>query len=177
MTGNVSSSGGRGQRRAFTFTVAGLGSVTSGTVTNGTASAAPARRATAQSYAVTTAYSGHGVFAASSVATGSLTVNPAAQTITFSALAARTALDADFTLATSSSGLPVTYTATGNATVTGNSVHITGAGVPPRSPPTVPATAIISRRPTSQSFTIKPKALTATITADNKVYNDHRRRR
>ena len=62
------------------------------------------------------------------------------QTITFGALSNKTFGDADFTVgATSSSGLAVTFTASGSCTVTGTSVHLTGAG-PARSPPTRPAT-------------------------------------
>jgi hypothetical protein len=51
------------------------------------------------------------------------------QTITFGALAAKTFGDADFTVsATASSGLPVTFSASGNCTVAGSTVHLTGAG-------------------------------------------------
>jgi gliding motility-associated-like protein len=60
-----------------------------------------------------------------------LTVNKADQTITFGVLPVKTYGDADFTLtASSSSGLSVSYTSdnTAVATVTGNVVHITGAG-------------------------------------------------
>ena len=58
-----------------------------------------------------------------------LVVNKLTQTISFSALSAKTYGDVDFTLnATASSGLSVTYTASGNATVNNNIVHITGAG-------------------------------------------------
>src|SRR5205823_1843493 len=51
------------------------------------------------------------------------------QTITFNALANKTFGDADFNVsATASSGLPVSFTATGNCTIAGNTVHLTGAG-------------------------------------------------
>lgn len=51
------------------------------------------------------------------------------QSITFAALATKTFGDADFTVsATSSSGLTVTFTASGKCTVTGNTVHLTGGG-------------------------------------------------
>ncbi len=51
------------------------------------------------------------------------------QTITFGTLAAKTYGDADFTVsATASSGLPVSFSATDNCTVSGNVVHLTGAG-------------------------------------------------
>ena len=51
------------------------------------------------------------------------------QTIPCGALADRTSRDADFTVsASASSGLPVAFGATGNGTVSGGTVHITGAG-------------------------------------------------
>jgi hypothetical protein len=64
---------------------------------------------------------------------GTLTVAKAVQTIAFAALPGKTYGAPDFALtATASSGLPLSYTATGDATVaaTGSvwSVHITGAG-------------------------------------------------
>lgn len=56
--------------------------------------------------------------------------NMADQTITFDAVDEKTFGDADFTVsATASSGLPVTFTASGDCTVTPTgTVHITGAG-------------------------------------------------
>jgi hypothetical protein len=51
------------------------------------------------------------------------------QTITFDPIANKTLGDPDFTLrATTSSGLPVSFTAGGDCTVTGITVHLTGAG-------------------------------------------------
>jgi hypothetical protein len=51
------------------------------------------------------------------------------QTITFNALANKTFGDSDFNVtATASSGLPVSFTATGNCTVASAAVHLTGAG-------------------------------------------------
>jgi len=51
------------------------------------------------------------------------------QTITFGPLANKTYGNPDFTIAAiASSGLQVTFSATGNCTVSGNLVHITGAG-------------------------------------------------
>src|SRR5207237_6384139 len=56
-------------------------------------------------------------------------VAKANQTITFNALANKTFGDADFNVsATASSGLSVSFTATGNCTIAGNTVHLTGAG-------------------------------------------------
>jgi hypothetical protein len=60
---------------------------------------------------------------------GSLTIEPATQTITFDALAGATFGDAPFNLtATSTSGLAVTFTASGSCSVIGMSVTITAAG-------------------------------------------------
>jgi len=66
-------------------------------------------------------------------AVSGLPINKAAQTITFAALPVKTYGAANFALsATASSGLPVTYTASGDATVSLVvgvwTVHITGAG-------------------------------------------------
>ncbi len=61
--------------------------------------------------------------------TESVTAQKAAQTITFNALSNKTYGDPDFTVsAISSSGLAVSFSASGNCTVSGNTVHITGAG-------------------------------------------------
>ncbi|ARS39462.1 hypothetical protein CA265_07280 [Sphingobacteriaceae bacterium GW460-11-11-14-LB5] len=64
---------------------------------------------------------------------GTLTVNPAAQTITFAALANKLDTDGTFTLtATASSGLTVTYTSSNPAVariINGNQVEILKAGV------------------------------------------------
>ncbi|PTR01428.1 cellulose binding domain-containing protein [Mucilaginibacter yixingensis] len=60
-----------------------------------------------------------------------LTVTKYKQTIAFSTLPGKIAGDADFSIsATASSGLPVTFTSSNNsvATVSGNTVHITGTG-------------------------------------------------
>ena len=62
-------------------------------------------------------------------ATFSLTNTTSNQTITFNALGNKTFGDADFPVsATASSGLPVSFTASGQCTISTNSVHLTGAG-------------------------------------------------
>ena len=76
------------------------------------------------SYIVTASLAG-----VSPSATFTLTNNKIGQTITFGALANKSFGDADFTIsATASSGLPVSFAASGDCTVTGDSVHLTGAG-------------------------------------------------
>jgi hypothetical protein len=58
-----------------------------------------------------------------------VTAQKAAQTITFGALSNKTFGDADFNVsATASSGLTVSFGASGQCTIAGNTVHITGAG-------------------------------------------------
>ena len=60
---------------------------------------------------------------------GLLTINRLAQTITFGVLADKYIGDPDFTVsASASSGLAVSYSAVGNCTVSGDTVHITGVG-------------------------------------------------
>jgi uncharacterized repeat protein (TIGR01451 family) len=59
----------------------------------------------------------------------SFNIAKANQTITFAALGDKTYGDADFSVsATASSGLIVSFAASGNCTVTGSTVHITGGG-------------------------------------------------
>ncbi len=61
--------------------------------------------------------------------TESVTAQKAGQTITFPPLPDRTYGDPDFNVsATASSGLPVSFGATGQCTVTGTTVHLTGPG-------------------------------------------------
>jgi Zn-dependent metalloprotease len=62
-------------------------------------------------------------------ATSNAVIPKGTQTLVFTTLPDRTFGEPDFGVtATSSAGLPVTYTATGNCTVTGATVHLTGAG-------------------------------------------------
>src|SRR5205085_1042353 len=59
----------------------------------------------------------------------SFAISKAGQTITFGALAGKVFGDADFTVSASAdSGLTVTFGASGNCSVSGSTVHITGAG-------------------------------------------------
>ncbi len=61
--------------------------------------------------------------------TGTLTVSKGNQTITFGSLPSKTTLSPDFNVsATASSTLAVSFAASGNCTVGGTLVHITGAG-------------------------------------------------
>ncbi len=63
------------------------------------------------------------------IGVGSLTVARAGQTITFGALSTKTFGDPDFTVAgAASSGLPVSFSGSGNCTVTASTVHLDGPG-------------------------------------------------
>jgi hypothetical protein len=82
------------------------------------------------SHSITAAYPGDSNSLASTSTVLTQVVNKADQFITFAPLAAKTFGDADFSVsATASSGLPVSFTiASGPATISGSTVHLTGAG-------------------------------------------------
>ena len=102
---------------------------------------------------------------------GTLTVNQASQTIIFGALPTVTYGVAPITLgATASSGLPVSYTVTGPATISGNTLTITGWG-------TVTVTAneagnanYTAATAVSQSFTVNEAVLTVTVNNATRQY-------
>jgi hypothetical protein len=72
---------------------------------------------------------GDGNYNAATQVTEPVTAQKADQTITFGVLANKTFGDPDFTVsAAASSGLGVSFAATGQCTVTGATVHLTGAG-------------------------------------------------
>ena len=82
------------------------------------------------SHSITASYPGDNNSLASSSTAVVQVVNKADQSITFNALAGKTFGDLDFTVsATASSGLPVSFSIfSGPATISGNTVHLTGAG-------------------------------------------------
>jgi hypothetical protein len=85
----------------------------------------------AGSCTLTASQGGNGNYNAAPDVERSFSIARAAQSITFAPLAGRThgVDDDDFELgATSSSGLPVSYSANGPCTVSGRTVHITGVG-------------------------------------------------
>ncbi|MGZ5508842.1 MAG: MBG domain-containing protein, partial [Limisphaerales bacterium] len=101
-------------------------------------------------------------------------INKANQTITFGALANKTFGDADFNVsATASSGLPVSFTATGNCTISGNTVHLTGVGSCTITA-SQPGNANFNAAPNvPQSFTISKANQTITFGAvANKTFGD-----
>ncbi|HEV3311275.1 MAG TPA: DUF4347 domain-containing protein [Chloroflexota bacterium] len=115
-----------------TFTIPGVGTATSGVVTASVATAAltlPPGTA-AGTYTIQAAYAGNTSFGASS-ANAALTINKAAQTIEgFTAPAKQTIGDTFNLSATSTSGLPVTYTSLTPwiESVSGNTVTVLGIG-------------------------------------------------
>ncbi len=88
--------------------------------------AAPSNAGT---YAVSASFTSGDSNYADATGSGSLTIAKAGQTITFGALSGKNFGDPDFTVsATASSSLAVTFAASGNCSVAGSTVHITGAG-------------------------------------------------
>lgn len=126
-------------------------------------------------HSITATYEGDSKSAQSASAPYSHTVNKADQTISFGALGGKTFGDSDFAVsATATSGLPVAFSiASGPATVTGNMVHITGAG-----DVTVHASQVgdgnFNAAPdVDQSFTVSAANQTITFAAlSDKTYGD-----
>ncbi len=78
---------------------------------------------------VSATQSGNGNYNPAPEVDRTFSIAKANQSITFGPLTDKTFGDTDFTVsATSDSGLPVTFSASGDCTITGNLVHITGAG-------------------------------------------------
>ena len=139
ISGSVTSSDGTvtGGNVSLDLSSLGLGSAVLVSVSGGTFSTSVtlAGGTAVGNYTISATYEGSTDFAASSTGTGTVSVSPApiAQTITFSPLVGVTYGDADFAInATATSGLPVSFTASGDASVKQVAgvwyVHITGAG-------------------------------------------------
>jgi hypothetical protein len=83
----------------------------------------------AGSCAITASQAGDATYAPAPDVSRTFTIARASQTISFGPLPDKTFGDPDFTVsATASSGLPVSFAATGNCTVSGSTVHLTAAG-------------------------------------------------
>lgn len=103
-----------------------------------------------------------------------LTVNKFNQTISFASLPAKTYGNAPITLsASASSGLAVSFSiASGPATISGNTLTITGAGTVIVTASQAGNGSFNAAAPTNQSFNVSAANLTVTgIAANNKVYN------
>ncbi len=94
------------------------------------------------------------------------------QTITFGPLANKTYGDADFNVtATASSGLPVSFAATGSCSVNGNTVHITAAGSCTITANQAGGGQYNPALPVQQSFTIAQAAPVVTVTGGSFTYD------
>jgi hypothetical protein len=83
----------------------------------------------AGSCTVTAAQAGNQAWAAAAPVSQTFAIAKANQLITFGSLPRRTVGDPDFTVhATASSGLPVSFSASGRCTISGRTVHLTGVG-------------------------------------------------
>lgn len=109
----------------------------------------------------------------SSTASANINVTKASQTITFAALASQTYGAADFAISASSdSGLAVTFAPSGSCTVSGNMVHLTGAGSCTITASQGGDTNFNPASNVQQSFTIGAATLTVTgITVQSRPYN------
>ncbi|MGC1830772.1 MAG: MBG domain-containing protein, partial [Candidatus Acidiferrales bacterium] len=97
---------------------------------------------------------------------GTLTISSATQTITFNPLAPVTYGVAPITLtATASSGLPVSYTVTGPATLSGSTLTITGAGSVTVTASQAGNTNYAAATPVQRTLTVNKASLT--VTANN----------
>ena len=105
--------------------------------------------------------------------TKTLDVAKGDQTISFSALPSKTYGNTDFSLtATASSGLTVSFASDNSsvATVTGNNVHITGAGSAVITTSQAGNSLWNGATPVTQTLTVNKATLTVTADALNKVY-------
>ena len=122
---------------------------------------------------VVAAQAGDANFNPAPTVTQSFNITKADQTITFGALPDKIVGDPDFTVsATATSGLPVGFGVSGNCTITGNTVHLTGAGSCTVTASQGGDSNYNAAANVARSFTIKS---TQTITFNalaNKAFND-----
>jgi len=119
------------------------------------------------SYSVTAAYLGDDTFAPSTSGPQSLTINStvASQTITFNALPNVTyGVPAIAPTATASSGLPVSYSVTGPAMLSGSILTVTGVGAVSVTASQAGNNNCAPAALVTQSFTVAPAVLTVTAT-------------
>jgi hypothetical protein len=113
---------------------------------------------------MTSAYSGDAAFLAGTSAALTETVNPAAQTIAFGSIPNQTYGSAPFAVsATASSGLAVSYAASGPCTVSGNTVTLTGVGSCTLTANQPGDATYVPALPVSQSFMIAPEPESLTL--------------
>jgi uncharacterized delta-60 repeat protein len=115
---------------------------------------------------------GDGTYSDAARVTESVTAQKADQTISFDGLAARTFGDSDFTLsATASSGLTVAFNASGECTVTGNTVHITGAGSCIITASQAGDSSYNPAQDVARTFSVAKAVSTTTLTVGDAVYD------
>jgi hypothetical protein len=103
---------------------------------------------------------------------GTLTVMKSDQAINFGALATKTYGDADFSVSvTASSGLAVSFAASGNCTVSESTAHITGAGACTITASQAGNTNYNAATDVRQSFTISKAASATTVSASGATYD------
>ncbi|MBS2025094.1 MAG: hypothetical protein JST92_22060, partial [Deltaproteobacteria bacterium] len=105
--------------------------------------------------------------------TGLMHARPVAQTIAFPPLANRTYGDAPFVLAaTASSGLPISYTVTGPATIASGVLSLTGAGLVTVTASQPGDETHFAAADVTQSFTVAQASLTAVASDASKLSGD-----
>src|SRR5205085_5017948 len=103
---------------------------------------------------------------------GTLMVTKAGQTINFGALAPKTYGDADFSVSvTASSGLAVSFAASGNCTVSGSTAHIAGAGACTITASQAGDTNYNAAPDVRQSFSISKAASATTVSVSGATYD------
>src|SRR5207247_1745995 len=103
----------------------------------------------------------------------SFAIAKADQTITFGALGDKTYGDPDFIVsATASSRLAVTFAASGNCTIAGSTVHITGAGSCTVTASQAGDSNDLPAADVARSFSIDRKAASVTPNPAGKTYGD-----
>ncbi len=116
---------------------------------------------------VTAAQAGNGNYTAATSVSQTITVSAASQTITFTGLPASATYGSagPYTLnATASSGLPVSYSVTGPATVSGSTLTITGAGTVVVTASQAGNSSYAAATSVSQTITVTPASQTITFT-------------
>lgn len=164
----TSSFGGLVNSGTITFNVAGIGSVTSATVSGGTASASlpiPAGQGVGP-YAFSATYNpGPGL--TGSIGNGTLTITPAGAVVTFAPLANKVFGSGAFTVsATSTSDQPITFTAApgGVCSISGNTVALDGVGSCTVTAHQAAGGNYAAAADVPQSFDITPASQTITFT-------------
>jgi hypothetical protein len=157
---NVSATASSGL--AVTFAASGTCTVTGSTV----------HITAAGSCTITASQAGNASYAAAPDVPQSFTIAKSNQTITFGSLSNKTFGDPDFTVsATASSGLAVSFGASGNCTVSTSTVHITGAGSCTITASQVGNSNYNAAPNVPQSFTIS-KAASATAVSSSSSTSD-----